>query len=36
LQKILSAGLLTPEADVELLQVPRIVTHPRILDIASW
>jgi hypothetical protein len=36
LQQILSAGLLTPEADVELLQVPRIVFHPRILGIAAW
>jgi len=35
LQQILSAGLLTPEADIELLQVPRIVFHPRILGICG-
>jgi uncharacterized membrane protein len=36
LQQILSAGLLTPEANIELLQVPRIVFHPRILGIVVW
>jgi hypothetical protein len=36
LQKILSASLLSAEAELELLQVPRVVFHPHMLGIAMW